>query len=110
VLDFASNAGIDDRASLFMVACRGVFVMVTSPRDTVPRPGTYHVTAGSDFQHGTATVDLHSPIVTTGHWPLATTGATLQGYRGTVQIDSVRRRKAWGRFDFRARRQSKGLG
>ena len=108
MIDYASNIGLSNEKGLKSVFCNGVILSFAAALDSLPRPGEYQVTRQPSFPEGTVSVVLSSPIITTGYWPLAMSGAFLEGFEGTVKLDSMSRKQAWARFRFRARRQHRG--
>jgi hypothetical protein len=107
-LDYASNVGLPAGQGAKAVACNGLIIRFAAPIDSLPTAGDYRVTEG-DFDYRPCVVDasMRNASIGGGLWPFGG-NVYLDGFEGTVHLDSMDRRRAWMRFEFRGRRKHGG--
>jgi hypothetical protein len=106
-IDDTYNIGLPAELGLKTISCNGLLLSIAAPLTALPPTGAFRVSKGT-WRLNRFSAALFSPTVGTGIWPLALTGVYLEGYDGTVKLDSVTKTEAWAEFRFRARRIARG--
>lgn len=107
-LDYASNVGLPAGQGAKAVACNGVLISFAAPTGLLPTAGDYRVTEDDfDYRPGVVNASMRNATVGGGLWPFGGE-VYLDGYEGTVHLDSMDRTRAWMRFEFRGRRKHGG--